>query len=152
MKKTFLKILALCLLLAFFISACSPKEDEDTLKAKKIIEYHKKKFDNLPLSGKVVDGAREIELKSIQYRWEPDTIVVKKGEKIRFVIETADVSHGFELEGIVIPDWDPDKAIKKGDKTILEVTADEAGTWDIVCTIYCGPGHTGMKGKYIVRE
>src|SRR3989338_8631850 len=132
------KILLVLFTLVFLVSACSPKEDEDTLKAKKIIEYHKKKFGNLPLSGKIVDGVREIEVKSIQYRWEQDTIVVKKGEKIRFIIETVDVPHGFELEGIVIPDWDPEKAVTKGNKTILEVTADEAGTWDMVCTVYCG--------------
>ena len=146
------KIFAILLLSIFFISACAPKEDEDTLKAKKLTGYHKKKFDNLPLSGKIINGVREIEVKAIQYRWEPDTIVVKKGEKIRFIVETIDVQHGFELEGIVIPGWDPDKAIKKGGKTILEINADEAGAWDLVCTIYCGPGHTGMKGKYIVRE
>ena len=146
------KVLLILITLVFLVSACSPKEDEDTLKAKKIIEYHKKKFDSFPLSGKIIDGVREIEVKSIQYRWEPDTIVVKKGEKIRFIIETVDAPHGFELEGIVIPSWDPEKAIRKGDKTILEVTADEAGIWDMVCTIYCGPGHVGMKGKYIVKN
>lgn len=146
------KIIFIILVVVFSISACSPKEDPDTIKAKKIIEYHKNKFDNLPLSGKIVDGAREIELKSMQYRWEPDTIVVKKGERIRFIIETVDVPHGFELEGIVIPGWYPDSAITKGEKTILEVIADEAGMWDMVCTVYCGPGHTGMKGKYIVMK
>lgn len=146
------RITAFLLLLVFLLSACSQKEDEDTIKARKIIDYHKKKFDNLPLSGKVVNDVREIEITSIQYRWEPDTVVVKKGEKIKFLITSDDVSHGFELEGIVIPGWDPEKAITKDDKIILEVTAEDAGVWDIVCTIYCGPGHTGMKGKYIVRE
>ena len=146
------KIISILIILAFLVSACSPKEDEDTLKAKKIIEYHKNKFDNLPLSGKVVDGIREIQVKAFQYGWEPENIVVKKGEKIRFVIETADVPHGFELEGIVIPGWDIDKAIKKEDKVILEVNAEEAGAWDLVCTVYCGPGHLGMRGKYIVKE
>jgi len=146
------KAVLILLLVVFLFSACSPKEDEDALKAKKIIDYHKKKFDNLPLSGKIVDGVREIEITSIQYRWEPDTVVVKKGEKIRLIVTTADVPHGFELEGIVIPGWDPEKAITKDDKIVLEFTADESGVWDMVCTIYCGPGHTGMKGKYIVRE
>ncbi|MEK6983100.1 MAG: cupredoxin domain-containing protein [Nanoarchaeota archaeon] len=146
------KILIILTLLAFFVTACSQKEDEDTLKARKIMEYHKKKFDNLPLSGRIVNGMREIEIKAMQYRWEPENIIVKKGEKVRFIIESIDVPHGFELEGIVIPNWDPDKAIRKDDKAILEITADEAGTWDLVCTIYCGPGHSGMKGKYIVRE
>src|SRR3990167_2449309 len=138
------KTIVLIALIAFLISACSQKEEQDTVKARKIIEYHKKEFDNLPLSGKIVNGVREIELKAFQYGWNPENVVVKKGEKIRFIIETADVPHGFELEGIIIPGWDPDKSVRKGDKTILEIQADEAGAWDMVCTAYCGPGHTGI--------
>lgn len=145
------KAISILIMLVFLISACAQKEDQDTIKAKKIIEYHKKKFDSLPLSGKLVNGVREIEVNAYQYGWEPENIVVKKGEKIRFIITSIDVPHGFELEGIVIPGWDVDKSINKGDKTILEVNADESGTWDLVCTVYCGPGHIGMRGKYIVR-
>src|SRR3989338_2977166 len=148
MKKTIIFLFIAMVL----ISACAPKKDDDTIKAKKLIEYHKNKFDNLPLSGKIVNGVREIELKSFQYGWEPENIVVKKGEKIRFIITSEDAPHGFELEGILIPGWDVDKAVKKGDKVILEVDATEAGTWDLVCTVYCGPGHIGMRGIYIVKE
>ena len=148
MKKTIIFLLVMAVL----ISACAPKEDEDAIKAKKIIEYHKKKFDNLPLSGKIANGAREIEVKTFQYGWEPENIVVKKGEKVRFIVENVDVPHGFEIEGILIPGWDTENAIKKGDKTVLEINAEEAGVWDMVCTVYCGPGHTGMKGKYIVKN
>lgn len=146
------KIIFSILILVFLVSACSPKEDEDTIKARKIIEYNKNKFDNLPLSGKMINGVREINIKAVQYRWEPDTIVVNKGDKIRFIVETADVPHGFELEGINIPGWDTDTLIVKGDKKIIELVAEDVGTWDIVCTVYCGPGHAGMKGKYIVRD
>ncbi|MBS3100727.1 cupredoxin domain-containing protein [Candidatus Woesearchaeota archaeon] len=158
MKKLFMALA----LIFVFISACAPKEDKDAINAKKLIEYHKKKFDSLPLSGKIANGVREIGVKAFQYGWEPESIVVKKGEKVRFIVETADVPHGFELEGIIIPGWDPDKSVrkgwdpdksvKKGDKTILEINAEEAGVWDMVCTAYCGPGHTGMKGKYIVKN
>ena len=148
MKKLFFALA----LIFVFISACAPKEDGDTAKAKKLIDHHKKKFDSLPLSGKIVNDVREINVKAFQYGWEPESIVVKKGEKIRFIVETVDVPHGFELEGIIIPGWDPDKSVKKGDKTILEINAEEAGVWDMVCTAYCGPGHTGMKGKYIVKN
>ena len=145
------KILLILVIFIFLFGACS-KKDADTIKAKKIIEYNKKKFDNFPLSGKIVNGVREINVKALQFRWDPDTIVVRKGDKVRFFIESVDVPHGFELEGITIPGWDPDKAIKKDNKTILEITADEAGYWDMVCTVYCGPGHAGMRSKYIVKS
>lgn len=149
MRKT---IFAGFILLLFLLSSCSQKEDEADLKAKKIIEYHKTKFDSIPLSGKMVNGVREINVKALQYRWEPENIVVKKGEKIRLVIESPDVPNGFEIEGVQIPGWNLDDTIKKGEKIILEYSADETGTWDMVCTVYCGPGHVGMKGKYIVKE
>ena len=139
------------MLLIIIISACYKTEDDATQKARKIIEYNKQKFDNLPLSGKIVNGAREIEIKAIQYRWEPDTIVVKKGEKIKFIVSSEDSPHGFELEGLMIPELDTSKPIKKGDKIVAETTADQVGSWDMVCTVYCGPGHPGMRGKYIVR-
>ncbi|MBI2658292.1 cupredoxin domain-containing protein [Candidatus Woesearchaeota archaeon] len=145
------KIIMVLVLATFIISACS-KEDDDTAKARKIIEYHKKKFDSLPLSGKVINGVREIEVKGSQYEWQPENIVVKKGEKVRLLVASLDVPHGFEIEGIVIPGWDIGKLIKKGDTAVLEFTAEEAGSWDTVCTGYCGPGHGTMKRKFIVRE
>jgi cytochrome c oxidase subunit II len=144
-------IIALGLLLVL-INACSPAESQDTVKARKIIEYHKSKFDNLQLSGKIVEGVREIEVKAMQYSWEPENIVVQKGEDIRFIVGNSDVPHGFELEGIQIPGWDPDTIIKKGDKKIIELNAKDAGEWEIKCTVYCGPGHGGMAGRFIVRE
>ena len=145
-----MKKIILIIALALLLSACST--DEDAIKAQKIIKYHKEKYDSLPLSGKLVDGIREIEVKAYQFRWDPDTIVVKKGEKIRFIVESMDLPHGFEIEGISIPGWNQDKSINKGEKAVIELAAAEAGTWDIVCTAYCGPGHGDMKGKYIVRE
>ena len=143
----------LCLLvaLAILISACS-SIDSDTAKAEKIIGYHKTKFDNLPLSGAIINNAREISIIGSQYSWSPENVILKKGEKARLIVQTTDVQHGFEIEGLQIPNWDPDTIIKRGDKRIIEFTPDEAGVWDMVCTVYCGPGHGEMKGKFIVRE
>ena len=145
------KILCLLIILAFLISACSSAEDSDTVKAKKIIDYSKKKFDSLPLSGAVAGGVREVNITSSQFKWEPEVVVLKKGEKTRLIVQTADVQHGFEVEGLQIPNWNPDTIIKKGDTKIIEFTPEDAGTWDMVCTVYCGPGHAEMKGKFIVR-
>jgi|GEM_PF-3282510 cytochrome c oxidase subunit 2 len=146
-----MKKILLILVVALFVSSCS-SQDQDASKAKKIIDYHKKKFDSLPLSGRVADGVREIEVKGSQYEWQPENIVVKKGEKIRLIVTSLDVPHGFEIEGIIIPNWNVDNLIKKNEKAVLEFTADEAGVWDTVCTGYCGPGHGTMKKKFIVRE
>ena len=147
------KIIAVLVFILFLISGCSnSKKDSDTAQAQKIIDYHKKKFESLPLSGNLINGRREIEVKAYQYRWDPDTIVVKKGEKIKMTVEAVDVPHGFEIEGVQIPGLNIDEPIKKNEKRTVEFTANEAGSWDLVCTTYCGPGHAGMKGKYVVKE
>ena len=39
------KIILILMLAIVFMSACASKEDEDTTKARKLIEYHKAKFD-----------------------------------------------------------------------------------------------------------
>ena len=145
------KAAILMILLVFLASSCSNAND-DALKAKKIVEYHKKEFENLPLSGRLADGVREINLKALQFRWEPDTIVVKKGDKVRLIIDNIDAPHGFEIEGVQLQNWDTNNLMEKGKQYAIEYTADEAGTWDLVCTGYCGPGHAGMRGKYIVKD
>jgi cytochrome c oxidase subunit 2 len=152
MKKRNHTLVIVFIFFALLISSCSKKEDEDTMKARKIIEYHMRKFDSLPLSGELVNGVRQIEVKGSQYTWEPENIVVQRGEKIKLIVTSADVWHGFELEGISIPGWDPDKLIKKGENAVIEFVAQEAGVWDVVCTGYCGPGHATMKRKYVVKE
>jgi len=35
---------------------------------------------------------------------------------------------------------------------IVEFTADQAGTFSIKCTVFCGFGHGGMTGRLIVQE
>ncbi|HLC49962.1 MAG TPA: hypothetical protein VJI97_00875 [Candidatus Nanoarchaeia archaeon] len=145
------KIIVILVFAIFLISSCSQR-GTDAAKAKKLIDYNKKKFDSLPLSGKIVNGIREINIKGSQYEWEPENIVVSKGDKVRLIVESIDVPHGFEIEGIQIPEWNPDNLIKKGDKATLEFTAKDSGVWDTICSGYCGPGHGTMKRKFIVRE
>ena len=150
MKKTIFAIFVLSLV---FINACNKvSEDTDTPNAKKLLAYNKEKFDKLPLTGNLVNGVREIEVKGFQFNWEPANIVVKKGEKLKIIVESMDVPHGFELEGLVIPNYDINKLILPGKKEVIEFTPQDAGTWDMVCTGYCGQGHATMKGLFIVRE
>ncbi len=42
--------------------------------------------------------------------------------------------------------------VKKGEVKIIEFPADKSGVFDIVCSVYCGEGHSGMKAKLIVEK
>src|SRR3989338_10939780 len=97
-------------------------------------------------SGKLIEGVRVIELKASKYKFEPDPIVVKKGEKVRVVASSSDVTHG-----ISIPEFKLNLAIPAGKESAAEFSPDKEGTFTVYCSVYCGTGHGKMQGKVIVK-
>ena len=97
-------------------------------------------------SGRLENGVRVIELKASQYKFAPDPIVVKKGEKVRVAASSADVTHG-----ISIPEFKLNLAIPAGKESTAEFSADKEGTFTAYCSVYCGTGHGKMQGKLIVK-
>lgn len=100
-------------------------------------------------SGSVVDGVRVIEVLAFQYGYDPDPIVVNRGDRVRFILESTDVPHGFQIS----PSYGVrEDNILKGEKRVVELVADEPGVFKMSCTSYCGSGHSGMEGKFIVKD
>ena len=99
------------------------------------------------LSGEVKDGMRIIEVKASKYKFQPDPIIVKKGEKVRLEVTSEDVAHG-----LAISDFKVNVVAKKDIVNTVEFMADKAGDFIIYCSVYCGAGHGNMKGKLKVIE
>ncbi|MDD5491099.1 MAG: cupredoxin domain-containing protein [bacterium] len=99
-----------------------------------------------PLSGTVKDGVREITVTAKKYEFSPDPIGVKQGEKVRLKITATDTDHGFGVQEYKI-----DQKLPIGKEQIVEFTADQAGTFIVKCTVFCGFGHGSMKGRLIVQ-
>ena len=76
-------------------------------------------------------------------RWQftPDTINVKKGQKVKIIINNIDTTHGINL---------PDFNVAGNDS--IEFTADKIGEFVFKCNTYCGDGHGAMQGNIIVTE
>lgn len=100
-----------------------------------------------PLSGELKNAVREIKVIAKKYEFLPDPIGVKQGEKVRLKIAATDVDHGFGVK-----EYNIDKTITKGQEQVVEFLADKAGTFTVKCTIFCGFGHGGMKGRLIVQK
>lgn len=95
--------------------------------------------------------AAEPEVKSFtltakQWSWEPSTITVKKGDTVKLTITSIDVPHGFSL-----PDYGINQTVEAGQTTTVQFTADKTGTFTFACSIFCGEGHSDMKGTLIVE-
>jgi len=144
------KIFAILLLPLVLLTACGT-QNSDALLAQKLIDYNADKYKDMPATGEVIDGVRVIKIEARQFFWAPDLIIVNKGEKVRLIISSEDVPHGFEIEGYKIPGYDIDTTIEMGKPITIEFTADKTGVWEFICTIFCGDTHGEMKGIFVIR-
>ncbi len=98
-------------------------------------------------SGKLENGVRVIEVKASKYKFEPDPIIVKFGEKVRLVAVSTDVTHG-----LAIGEFGINLKLPVGKPQSVEFIADKKGKFKVYCSVFCGAGHSHMQGSFIVKE
>ncbi len=132
-----------------FLVSCG--YDSEKHLAQSLLAYNEHKYDDLPATGILVQGVREIHVDAYAFHFEPEIIIVEQGEKVRLIVDAKDVPHGFEIEGFIIPEYDINTKIRKDIPLTIEFVADEKGVWPFICTLYCGYGHSKMKGVFVIR-
>ena len=87
----------------------------------------------------------DVQIVAARFAFEPATIEVTAGERVRLVIRSKDVVHGFS-----IPDLKIDVQIPAGGELItVEFAAPPPGRYDIACSEFCGTGHGQMKAALV---
>ena len=87
----------------------------------------------------------DVQIVAARFAFEPATIEVRAGERVRLVIRSKDVVHGFS-----IPDLKIDVQIPAGGEPItVEFAAPPPGRYDIACSEFCGTGHGQMKAALV---
>lgn len=107
-------------------------------------------LDGVPPTADIVipdENVTEITMLAKKWEFTPKTITVKKGEKVRLSISSADVDHSFTL-----PAFNIDARLTAGESTVVEFTPDTVGTFPFTCAVYCGAGHGDMRGEVVVTE
>lgn len=109
------------------------------------------KTDSIDVTGTETTGSltgEVVEFSMTAKRWDfqPSTIKVNKGDKVRLNIESKDVIHGFSISTFRV-----NSRLYPGKTTAVEFIADKTGTFPFFCSVSCGAGHFGMKGKLIVE-
>lgn len=89
---------------------------------------------------------KEFTMTAKQFTFTPESIEVNKGDKVRLIVTSLDVPHGFS-----IPEYGINERLDPGKPVTIEFTADKEGTFTAFCSVFCGSGHSNMKGKLIVR-
>ncbi len=90
---------------------------------------------------------KEFNMVAKKWVFEPNQIIVQKGDQVRLTIISVDVSHGFAL-----PDFDINVELKPGENVVVEFIADQAGDFTFFCSVFCGSGHSHMSGTLTVEE
>ncbi len=81
-----------------------------------------------------------------RFSFDPPTIAVTQGDRVRLVVTSADVVHGVGIRKFKV-----NQLLPRGGKAVtIEFTATEAGTFPIVCSEACGDGHADMRGSLVV--
>lgn len=144
MRKHFIFISALFLLVfgSSYCFAANPMEEQHH---KSHLQPEKEEAE-LKLSGKLENGIRVIEVKASRYKFEPDPIVVRLGERARLVVTSTDVAHG-----IAISEFNVKLSVPAGKTESVDFVADKKGSFRTYCSVYCGPGHGHMQASLVIK-
>lgn len=80
--------------------------------------------------------------------YDPDVIIVKKGEPVKLILIGMDVVHGFAIESLGVDAG----VIHPGEQVSIEFTPEEEGEFEFTCTVICSSSHPLMSGKIVVEE
>jgi cytochrome c oxidase subunit II len=91
-------------------------------------------------------GPKEVSIMAQKFDFTPDTVKVKLGEPVTFVLTSIDRLHGFKM-----PDFGVRTDIVPDQETRITITPDKAGQFAFFCDVFCGDGHEDMAGTLIVE-
>lgn len=101
----------------------------------------------LSLSGTLENGVRVVPIKASRYKFEPDPIIARVGERVQLVLTSVDAEHG-----LAIDDFKVNFSVPMGKTENIEFIADRKGTFHAHCSVYCGSGHRDMHATFIVAD
>ena len=93
-----------------------------------------------------IEEPRTIAITAKRFEFVPSTITLKKGETVKLVVKSEDVTHGFFLRPLKI-----DADLTPGETQQISVTPQATGTFTAICHHFCGAGHGNMKLTVIVE-
>src|SRR5688500_4108616 len=83
------------------------------------------------------ETGKTIDVIASRFQFEPATITVVQGDRVRLRLYSADRSHGLAIKAFRLKAPIPES----GAAVTVEFVADRTGTFDITCSEYCGRGH-----------
>lgn len=90
-----------------------------------------------------IEAETELIITATNYSFDQEEYHLKKGVPVKIIFENESGNHG-----ILVPEFELQLNAKKSSKVIVP---EEAGTFEVTCSIMCGSGHSAMRAKIIVE-
>lgn len=113
-------------------------------KSEKTIEILEKTSPEPPQETK--QEVKEFNIRAKRFNFEPAVIEVKEGDRVRLNVQAIDTTHG-----LAIPDFDVNLVLEPGQTKTVEFVASKKGSYSMFCSVFCGAGHSDMRGEFVVK-
>jgi cytochrome c oxidase subunit 2 len=90
---------------------------------------------------------RVIDVTARRFRFEPEEISLKTGERVVVAIRSLDFVHGMNIPALGLR-----TDLVPGRITRVELQPKAAGVIEFLCDNFCGDGHEQMHGRFVVTD
>jgi cytochrome c oxidase subunit II len=99
------------------------------------------------LAERAVSGSGEhiVKITAERYDYEPEHIILKRGEPVTLELTAEDRMHGFHVKALGVR-----ADVLAGQSVRVRVVPDKVGTFPFTCDVFCGSGHGDMSGTITV--
>ena len=94
-----------------------------------------------------VPVAQEISVEANNWYFDPEVIRVKEGTVVKMTVHGVSGTHIFAIPEFSVKS----KAVGPGETVTVEFVANKKGEFSFRCSLFCGEGHDGMRGTFIVE-
>ncbi len=91
-------------------------------------------------------AAVAIKIVAKKFDFTPARMVLHRGVPVNLELTSADRKHGFAA-----PDFAIRADIKPNETTRVRFVPSKVGTFVFHCDVFCGDGHEGMTGEFVVE-
>lgn len=92
------------------------------------------------------EPVKEFTVTAKNWQFDPGTMTVNQGDRVRLKITSIDVAHSFMLK-----EYNLNAKLEPNETQTIEFIADKAGTFSFRCGVPCGEGHREMTGTLVVK-
>ena len=87
-----------------------------------------------------IESPRVVEITAKRFNFTPSQVTLKKGETVKLVLHSEDVTHGFFMRALKL-----DEELEPGQTKEVVITPQVAGSFTTICHHFCGANHGNMK-------